>query len=251
MNHFFKSKKELMMIAIAALCGLASIILIQQFIEPVPTIVANQNIAPGTVISESMLSVKKISKAFIYEDSIFPDQKDRIVGLPISVVLNKGAPVLWSHFRKKSIIKGMADVIEKGKRGLSVRFDPISAVSGFIDVNNKIDIDFAYKDRKTGGMFVKTILQNIQVLATGIRNRSTQGSLTLHLTPEEREILIFAHYRGHLYTSLRNNDDSEIIKTKAINFNEFMRFLGTLPVINERPVDLNPTPKKLYDKQLR
>jgi len=239
MNNLLKNKKEFMMMGLAALFGLAAFLLIQQYIEPVPTIVANQNIKSGTVLQKSMLSTDRIAKAWRYEKAISPDHMHRIIGYPISVTLQPGDPVLWSHFVAKQRVKGMADLIEKGKRAVSVAFDTISSVSGNINANDHIDILFTYKDPKTGGKITTTLFQNKKVLSTGIRNQSTHGSLTLLLEPKESEILIFAKHRGYMVASLRNPDDTDIIKITPVDFNDIITLLGSIPVVNDHNIELD------------
>jgi len=250
MIYLLKSKKELMMIGLAAICGLCAIVLVGQYIEPVPTIVANQNIKAGTVVHESMLTTDRIAKGFRYAKAISPDYMHKIIGFPISVTLQAGDPILWSHFVQKNKVKGMADLIEKGKRAISIPFDTINSVSGNINVNDKIDILFTYKDRKTGGKVTCTLLQNKQVLSTGIRNKSANGALTLSLDPNETEMLIFAQHRGYMTASLRNPEDIDIIKAPPVNFDQLMKFLGTLPpkgpdsiLLDENPRSINNTPQ--------
>ena len=107
----------------------------------------------------------------------------------------------------------MAGIITKGERALSIAVGGVAAVSGFIKPNDHIDILMTVRDRESGEEATITLLQNMTVLAAGQQmseaNQDNSGysSLTLLVTSEEAELLVFAQQKGQLVTVLRNPED--------------------------------------------
>jgi len=130
---------------------------------------------------------------------------------------------------------GLSRQISEGRRGIAIQISEDSAVGKLIKPGDRVDILslIDYGGGRVEMMKVKTVLQDIYVLATGKRvtndiplvglkvdrevkslNLNTYNNfntLTLELTPNEAQKLIFLQKVGSgIYFSLRNNTDKTI-----------------------------------------
>lgn len=132
---------------------------------------------------------------------------------------------------------GLSRQISEGKRAISVQVSEDEAVGKLIKPGDRIDILslLDYGSGRIEMMKVKTVLQDVYVLATGKRvtneiplvglkvdkeikklnlnTYSNFNTITLELTPDEAQKLLFLRkVGGGVYISLRNNTDKSIEK---------------------------------------
>jgi pilus assembly protein CpaB len=110
-------------------------------------------------------------------------------------------------------------------RGMSVKVDQVTGVSGFITPNSRVDV--LVSGKPTGGgnkeQRSKMILQNVRVLATGMvieqvdEKPKEVPTVTLLVTPDEAEKLTLASRQQAVRLALRNYSDQEIVKTKGMS----------------------------------
>ncbi len=119
---------------------------------------------------------------------------------------------------------GLSQVIEKGKRAISLSIAGAPAVAGLVQPSDNVDIlgTFTFPSptnpRQVESVTL-TLMQNVSVIATGSRiagqssggrDRQAGGysTVTFAVTPREAELLVFAQQtRGQLYLSLRYPED--------------------------------------------
>lgn len=117
-------------------------------------------------------------------------------------------------------------LITDGMRGMSVKVDPVTGVSGFITPNSRVDVLVSGhpgsgegQDEQKG----KVILQNVRVLATGtsIEQKDEKPvevpTVTLLVAPEDAEKLTLATRQESVRLALRNYRDEDIIPTSGVN----------------------------------
>src|SRR5437867_5419483 len=132
--------------------------------------------------------------------------------LPISIIdgLVPGEPILEGRLAPKDSGGGLASIIPKGKRAVSVRVNEIIGVAGFVLPRTRVDVlanvtPGGDKERSTS----KVILQNVEVLAAGQKIEQDEKGLpeavsviTLLVTPSEAELLTLASHEGDLQLAL-------------------------------------------------
>jgi pilus assembly protein CpaB len=191
--------------------------------EAVPVVVAVSDLPWGTQLKPEMLTTKPFLKQSLPAGYFSgPDDiKDRVVVAPL-----KANDPVTEHKLAPTDIKtgGVAAVLEKGKRAISVKGDKVIGIAGFINPGNKVDVLVTVKDPQKNEEKTKTILENIMVLATGTqiqKNEKGEPSpvdvYTLAVTPEEAETLSLGANEGKLQLALRSVTDTETVLTSGVN----------------------------------
>ncbi len=236
-------KKAMIFAVIVAVIG---VILVQLYImgekkkytdesRLVRVIVAKKNIAAGTPIERSMLTVRKYFKEFVPKDAVSVKDVTRILGVPPKADIKKGEPILASHFREGGVAglstRFLSQAILPGERAITVRVDEETGVAGLIRPGDYVDILGTF-NKVQGNMISQTvtILQSVPVLAIGSqvgtklnKNQARVGrsyrTITLSVTPEEAELIEFARRKTKLVFVLRNPEDTKTLDNiKKVNF---------------------------------
>ena len=194
------------------------------------------------------------TKRFIIDAKRNPEVewKDRndIVGKALDVTVEKGEVLKWYQIKteKAGRGEGLASLISKPKNGkyyraVSIPVDTISSVTNLIKPGHNVDIIGTFrfpemKGDKSLDTLTLTILQCVHVLATGTQIANSSGpeakgatksysTVTFEVTPKEAEMLIFATTKGKLTLTLRNYEDSTIIKDlQSLNFKYLEDHIG-------------------------
>ncbi|WP_372797884.1 Flp pilus assembly protein CpaB [Pontiella sp.] len=216
----------------------------------VKVIVAKQKLSAMTELTRSDLALKEVYKSAVGENVFRPEDVDRVLGKRLKYPLERGEPLWWTHVdMPRDIESGLAPVIQKGQRALSIAISGAAAVSGLIKPNDHVDIlgTFTFPSRTNPNQTESTtltLLQDVTVLATGtnLARQNTEGGgetkagysmVTFEVSTEEAELLVFAQQtRGQLYLSLRNpNDVSAQASFPSVNF-DYLE--SVLQEINEK-----------------
>src|SRR5881628_1677826 len=110
-------------------------------------------------------------------------------------------------------------MIPEGMRGMSVRVDTVTGVSGFITPNSHVDVVIAGQAEGEQDQKSKVVLQNVKVLATGksIEQKDEKPvevpTVTLLVTPEDAERLTLAARFEPVRLALRNYRDEAVVTT--------------------------------------
>jgi len=187
----------------------------------VEVLVANEEIPIGTVIEASKARLAAWPSELLPEGAL--RNPEQVVGRVARVTIEKHQPLVES--RLVSPGAGLLPLlITEGMRGMSVKVDNVSGVSGFITPNSRVDVLVSGKPGEGGQeQRSKMILQNVRVLATGIiieqvdEKPKEVPTVTLLVTPEEAEKLTLASRQQAVRLALRNFSDQEIVKTKGMS----------------------------------
>ena len=165
-----------------------------------------------------------------------------------AVPIKEGEQITKPRITYPGAQTGLARQISVGKRAFSVPVNDNKAVSKLIKPGDRVDVHVLidYAGGKKERMKVKTVLQDVLVLATGLhitnsiplvnkksRNRVREinlntftdfNSVTLELTPFEVQKMIFLDITGSggVYLSLRNNDDKAIERISGTRLFDIM-----------------------------
>ena len=126
---------------------------------------ASRTIAPGTVLADG--DVKTIEwwgalpRADLQSGRRHRPRADRR--------LQENEPVLESKLAAKGAGGGLPVIITEGMRGLTMRVNEVSGVSGFVTPNTRVDVLLTMEDKNnTGGEpATRIIMQDMKVLAAG------------------------------------------------------------------------------------
>lgn len=204
----------------------------EQKFRSILVVAASQRIKAGEVIRPKMLAVKPISEAGVLADHILKRERDRLIGQTINRSVERGEPLLSSYFRRP--VERLHDKLNPGERALSLRVDLISGVAGNIVPGSHVDILGTFPvSRRTARAaqsgsgatesLTVVMLSDVRVMAvdnrtremeyvtTGsVRRRTSYGSVTVAVTPEEASVLVYAQQYGELVLTLRCPADTQV-----------------------------------------
>ena len=213
----------------------------------VDVLAAKKDLPAGTVLLKKDLQAKSIPGRDLSKNTITVDDQERIFGKKLKYSMDAEETLMWSYvdvpYRPGS---GLAPVITKEMRAVSMSIGGSAGVSGLIQPNDRVDIlgSFTFPSRKDPEKMewvTLTLLQDVTILATGQtlgrtetgeRNRINSGynTVTVEVTPREAELLVFVeNMRGHLTLTLRNPEDVTYEKSlPEVNFDMVERELPEL-----------------------
>jgi pilus assembly protein CpaB len=199
----------------------------------IPVMVAKQNIPENVQLEEFMFEVREVPKKFVQPNFISSpaDIKDTVSAVPIA----EGETLTTTKLLFLGLRSGLAPIISRNKRAVSVRATPVTTVGNLIKPGDRVDI-IAVFDVPDGAQMqtvVRTTLQDVLVLSIGeIINNQTRrfeargafnaciqvrtneqdsrfNNVTLEVTPKEAQTLIGLSQMAQLYYSLRNPNDRD------------------------------------------
>lgn len=190
----------------------------------VNVLVANQSIGVGQRLNPEMVEWQEWPESAVRPEYLtnvtMPDAPDQLNGTIARFEIFLGEPI-----REAKLVRSdqgyLSAVLTQGMRGVSVKVSAASGAGGFIVPNDRVDLVLT---RNSNGVEVsETILENIKVLAIGVRlgeQGATAGNTesadpqaqvfqantlaTLELDPIQSEVVIAAASSGRLTLVLRS-----------------------------------------------
>ena len=132
-------------------------------------VVAKKNIKEMVNINDSMLEVKEQPVDFIGPGAI--SNPEEIIGKVAIAPIKKGEQILDTKVQDPSPYTGLALQVAPSKRAFSIPIDEFRGVAKLIKPGDRIDIIAALDVGKGANQRreIKTILQDVVILATGLR----------------------------------------------------------------------------------
>lgn len=216
---------------VAFLCAAGATAMVVLYLQKTARSAAAGPLLTPVVVSAADLSFGQTLDASKLKIAMFPNESvpkgavsviDSLVGQTTKVFLAQDEPVLVSKL--SSIGGGLSLMIEPSMRAISVKVDKVSGVSGFVIPGDRVDVIAVVEDQSSARESrAKTILQNIEVLASGAQTEKkgnepiTAQSVTLLVDIVSAEKLALAQSAGKLQLSLRNPNDTELAEeTKGL-----------------------------------
>ena len=238
--------KSLVLLALAAGCGLIASIGISQVIdsnrrsapvETVPIYVALQNINLGDPINDGMLSLQEWPKDKVPLGAItkWEDIEDR---RPRATIF-QGEPLLDGKLLAKGQSQDPISAIPKNHRLKTISVDSRTSAAGLLSPGDRVDIQlFVQRNDREGIIhaFTKTILQNIRVFAVdqavqrsvdGTESRNIAKTVSVILTPEQANRVTLAENLGEISLIPRHPDDDSIVADVEVTSDDL--FLSSKP----------------------
>src|SRR3954468_5378674 len=260
-----RTRPWLMLAVALASGGLAALLALrylrqqaQPLAQPVRSrmVVAARPLPVGTLVQEQHLKTIEWSGGALPLGYISNPQD--VVGRGLITNLQENEPVLESKLAAKGAGGGLPVIITEGMRGLTMRVNEVSGVSGFVTPNTRVDVLLTMEDKNnTGGEpATRIIMQDMKVLAAGQSLQSDQEGkpqsvpvVTFLVTPEQAETLALASQQGSIQLALRNQLDTMPVKTTGTRRSVLMggpvgRTVARRPNVNRAPVAAAPQPSQ-------
>ena len=215
-----------------------------------PVVVAASDVTFGTKLDRNLLKVVNYPK-----DSVPPNaysSLDSVVGQTTKIFLATKEPVLMSKL--STIGGGLSMMVRPDMRASSVTVNLVSSVSGFVVPGDRVDV-LVTIDRNGGGMqsaTTQTILQNIEVLAAGVKTESKDQenkpntdlqTVTLLVDPPSAEKMALAMHEGKIHLTLRNPEDTDSVNVGSLNTDQLLGRNSSVPQQHAAPRARSSAPR--------
>lgn len=231
-----QNQRAILFLALAVLLGLGAVFAARHWLEsqtPVAVetdqgttsvVVARVNVPIGSGLDNRQLDTVEWPKAYLPKGSFTTpaELEGRVVRRPLAV----GEPVLAAYLLPEGAEAGLGSVLEKKKRAVSVKVDPVIGVAGFVTPGSRVDVLVTLRriDQPKAMPYSKVVLQDVPVLAIDQRVEEAKSGepelvsvVTVDVTSEQAEKLIYSAHEGRLQLALRNPSDHEIVNTGAVS----------------------------------
>jgi len=221
------TNRRIMVIAI--LLALVSAFLVYQYLnratEPVveetpkvQVVVAAQNIPQDTRVSSEMFKVIDIPPEYAHPQAFRSIDElvssEGFAGIT-KVELYKDEQVLKTRVYHGEVTAKFSYRIPENRRALSISMNEVMAVSGLVDVGDRVDMLLTMTPTIPGAKpRTFNLLQNMEIIAIGAQivtaddgAQHLAGTMTLSVTPEEAQMITFAEAQGTFRLALRNPVD--------------------------------------------
>lgn len=224
--------KNKLALIVAVLLGLVAVFGVKKYATDMKKQVTEKNVIvevaaaarslpAGTKIMPDMLTPKEMPKEGITRNNILAGQVESISGQTLIQRVERGDPLLWNQFSRP--VERLDDRLREGERALALRVDAVTGVAGNLTPGSHVDIIGTFREQKADGssgrddLVTITLLNNVTLLAVdtrtreeeftagaaGARARGIYTTVTLAVTPEEANMLIFAQNYGTITLALR------------------------------------------------
>jgi len=234
-----RTRAVLFLIA-AVIAGVAAVVLVKFYLDQarqrsvnasensVPVVIATAEIPSGQPLDAQQLRVVLWPQGYAPSGTF--QRVDQVVGQTPRQTLVAGEPVLASRLADRSLGHGLAALLGKGARAMTVKVDQVVGIAGFVQPGDRVDVittiqldeDARAALANRAERISKIILQDIPVLAVG-EHLTTDGNkpvkvqvVTLEVQPEESERLALASMYGKIQLTMRARIDRETVQTAGV-----------------------------------
>ena len=221
-----------LMLAVALASGGLAALLAMRYLQQKATPLAAQPIKANMVVAARALPVGTILadehvRTLAWTGGPLPigyiGSPQEVVGRGLMGNLQENEPLLESKLAPKGAGGGLPIIINEGKRGLTMRVNEVSGVSGFVTPNTRVDVLLTMENANTAGEpATRIIMQDMRVLAAGQSLQpDAEGKprsvpvVTFLVSPEQAETLALASGQGSIQLALRNQMDTMEVKTSG------------------------------------
>jgi pilus assembly protein CpaB len=189
-------------------------------------IVAKRTLWPGETIQDEDLELKEFLPDFIPAEALRV-KEEAINRVPRERILGQEF-IRKERLADREAGRGLNAIVPRGMRAVSLDIQGGSAVSGFLNPGNYVDILVTIGEEGAPLQTV-TMLQAVTVLAVNDRlgaaratadgakkkktTRRSAPSITVAVTPDQAEKITYAHTQGAVTLTLRNDIDVTSVET--------------------------------------
>jgi len=184
-------------------------------------VVAVRPLPVGATIKPEDVKVVQVPAAQFPKGGI--STVEEVIDRPVISNILAEEPVHEGRLAARGSGLGLAPIIPKGMRAVTIRVNDVAGVAGFVLPGMRVDVLVTGRPPEGDEEKVTiTVLQNILVLSAGqtiqpdAEGRAINApTVTLLVTPEQAETLTLAASEGRVQLVLRNGSDQSIAKTKG------------------------------------
>ena len=200
----------------------------------VPVVVATQDMTFGTRLEAEHIRLVEYPASALPRG--FYSNPDSVLAQSTRVFLMEGEPILSSKL--SSVGGGLSLRIPEEMRAISLSVNEITGVTGFVLPGDRVDVLVTIDNVNGSNVSVtRTILQNIEVLASGAKTEPTKKNnsqitvqtITLLVDPKGAEALALGLHQGEVHLVLRNPVDAEILAATPTDTRDVMNLKSSAP----------------------
>ncbi|HEY7090797.1 MAG TPA: Flp pilus assembly protein CpaB [Tepidisphaeraceae bacterium] len=184
-------------------------------------VVVKSDLPAGSPLTAADLTTVRMGGE-INSQAIFTTTAD-LEGRVLTLDAAKGTPVLPGMLAPKGVSGGLQALIPDGMRAVTVEINEFSGVAGYLVPGCRVDIVATFSG-EAGEIGTRTIVQNVRVQATGMRQQPDPNapvkSITLVVTPREAEAIELACATGKPRLVLRGSLDNGTEPSEGITVAE-------------------------------
>lgn len=230
------NRRGILFLGLAAVLGIAAFLVAQRFaqdqgpstrvesVDTAPVVVARTDMAVATTLQPLQLDTVSWPKEHLPPGALTDVEAatGRVLRRPVAA----GEPILEPALFEQGAEGGLAAVINPKHRAVSVKVDNVIGVAGFVKPGARVDVLATLRrlDRKNAIPYSKVILQDVRVLAIDQKLEAVDHGdpeqvnvVTLEVSPEHAEQLIYAAHEGRLQLAMRTPGDEEVVETRSVS----------------------------------
>lgn len=247
---------------VAIILGLSAVFLSNRYFQkkekelfqgtkPKPVLVAARDISIDVIVKKSDIKIAQIPTKFIQPSAIHSEKA--VVGKMTTAFILKGEQIVSTKLVSPEKGKWLAIKTPPKKRAVTISANSVTGVAGLLKPGDYVDILGTFdliKAGEGGRQEIQSVsiplFQNVLVLAVNqemskfsLPQKNKKGrfeqekevsTVTLALSPQEAENLVFAEEKGKIRLLLRSPKDEQIAPLSVVNFNTLLQnFSSSIP----------------------
>lgn len=186
----------------------------------VSIVAATRDMSIGTRVGKADVKLVPMRATDLPKGSL--TKVDEAIGRAIVYPISANEPLTSIRLTSQAGAEGIASVIPRGFRAVSVPFTDASGASGLVQPKSRVDVLFTRSGGNASEAMTVTVLEDIEVLSIGRTvevpiaaapgtkqpARPANQTATLLVTPDQARKLELAKNQGKISMSLRNPLDS-------------------------------------------
>ncbi len=202
-------------------------------VEMVSVVVPRQNLVRGDRLEKSLLASRRIPLKFAPSDAILAKDFEKAADRTLLTDVRYGRPMVW-HAVTPTKSKTFSDVVEIGKRALTIKIKDVDSIDGLLRPGDNIDLMGSIKLSALGigaagaveDDAIMPVLEMVEVVEAARvdkngrrydkkKDKSSKDGIgftftliTLNLTPKQIARVKLAKATGSIFAVLRNRDDT-------------------------------------------
>lgn len=107
--------------------------------KEITVLVAAKDLPKGTVVSQEVLSQRRIPQGFVANDAIAAADFEKYLGRVLEADVGAGKPLLTSYLDNRFPVD-FSDLVPLGRRAMTIQVDDLNSIAGFVRPGNHIDL---------------------------------------------------------------------------------------------------------------
>ena len=231
-------------------------------------VTAVKNIGEMETINDSMIQLQEYPSSFVQPEALLT--MEEVIGLVALAPISEGEQVMRTKITRPGPTTGLSLQVSPTKRALTIPIDEMRGVAKLLKPGDRVDVIAALdtKDGMNQKREIKTIMQDVVILATGIkvvselprifeevggesfirniRAATDFNTITIEAEPKQIQSLVYvlSTSPGALFLSLRHPSDHHINSHLPISSLESLIGKGRA----RRPASKLPSSKGLFGR---